>query len=140
MENEIEQVVRSYGYDLYGTEIVKEGDHSIFRVYVVADGGVDLDRCAKISNELSPMLDVNPPVSGNYFLEVSSPGIERKLKTPNHFKYSIGEKVQLKLNSGDKAKGVLKGFEEGVITVETDFGIEEYDLSTIKIARTYFEW
>lgn len=140
MESEIKDIVESYGVNLYGTEIVKEGDHSIFRVYVVKDGGVDLNVCAQISHELSPFLDLNPPVGGNYFLEVSSPGIERKLKTKQHFQYSIGENVFLKLIDGEKVKGTLKELNGEKIKLETSFGMEEYDLGTIKIARTYFDW
>jgi ribosome maturation factor RimP len=140
MENEISQIVESYGVSLYDTEIAKEGGHTIFRVFVVKQGGVDLDTCAQISHELSPFLDLNPPTSGNYFLEVSSPGIERKLKTKKHYLLSIGEKVQMKLLSGEKVKGVLKEVDGDAVKVETDFGIEEYDLGTIKTARTYFDW
>jgi len=140
MENEISQIVESYGVSLYDTEVAKEGGHTIYRVYVVKEGGVDLDTCAQISHELSPFLDLNPPVSGNYFLEVSSPGIERKLKTKKHYLLSIGEKVRMKLLSGDKVKGIIKAVEGDTVKVETDFGIEEYDLGTIKTARTYFDW
>lgn len=140
MENEISQIVESYGVKLYDTETVKEGDNTIFRVYVVKEGGVPLDTCAEISRELSPFLDINPPVGGNYFLEVSSPGIERKLKTKKHYEYSLGEQISIKLLDGTKIQGVLKDIADEKVKVETNFGIEEYDLGDIKIARTYFDW
>ncbi len=140
IENEIRDIVESYGVKLYGIETVKEGDHTIYRVLIHKQGGIDVNICARISQELSPFLDVNPPVAGNYFLEVSSPGIERKLTTPEHFLYSVGEKVKLKLRDGEKVKGELVAAEGNMITVETNFGKEEYDLGEIKSARTYFEW
>jgi len=140
MENEISQIVESYGAKLYGTETVKEGENTIFRVYVIKEGGVELDICAEISRELSPFLDINPPVSGSYHLEVSSPGIERKLKTKKHYEYSIGENVSIKLLDGTKVQGVLKEVVDDKIKVETNFAVEEYDLSDIKTARTYFDW
>jgi ribosome maturation factor RimP len=140
MENEIAAIVEDHGAKLYGIETAKEGDHLIYRVLIVKEGGVDVEVCADISAELSPFLDVNSPVSGNYFLEVSSPGIERKLKTLRNFELSIGEKVQLKLGSNEKLKGVLKSASKEGIAVETEFGIEEYALDEIKSARTYFEW
>ncbi len=140
MENEIAAIVEDHGAKLYGTETAKEGENLIYRVLIVRDGGVDVEVCADISAELSPFLDVNPPVSGNYFLEVSSPGIERKLKTMRQFELSIGEKVQLKLQGNEKLKGVLVGAKDNTVAVETEFGIEEYALDAIKSARTYFEW
>jgi len=140
MEDEISQIVESYGAKLYGTETIKEGKNTIFRVYVIKEGGVELDICAEISRELSPFLDINPPVSGSYYLEVSSPGIERKLKTKKHFEYSIGENVSIKLLDGTKVQGVLKEVVDDKIKVETNFSVEEYKLSDIKIARTYFDW
>jgi len=140
MEDEISQIVESYGAKLYGIETVKEGQNTIFRVYVIKEGGVELDLCAEISRELSPFLDINPPVNGSYYLEVSSPGIERKLKTKKHYEYSIGENVLIKLLDGTKVQGVLKEVVEDRIKVETNFAVEEYDLSDIKTARTYFDW
>jgi ribosome maturation factor RimP len=140
VENEVKKVVESHGANLYDTEVVNEDGRTLYRVYVTKEGGVDLDLCADISRDLSPMLDVYPPVSGPYYLEVSSPGVERTLKTPDHFRHSVGEKVSLKLSSGDKVKGTLKGFEEDEVVLETEHGEERFPLSEIRKARTYYEW
>ena len=71
-----------------------------------------------ISHELSPFLDVHPPMNGQYRLEVSSPGIERKLVKPVHFQNAVGEKIKLKLGAGDKLKGLLKSADDKGIVVE----------------------
>jgi ribosome maturation factor RimP len=140
VENEVKKVVESHGAKLYDTEVVNEDGRTLYRVYVTKKEGVDLDLCADISRDLSPMLDVYPPVSGPYYLEVSSPGVERTLKTPDHFLHSVGEKVTLKLSSGDKVKGTLKGFEEDEVILETEHGEERFPLNEIRKARTYYEW
>ena len=141
VEKEVRKVVESHGATLYDTEIANEDGRTIYRVYVRKEDGVDLDLCADISRDLSPMLDVFPPVSGSYYLEVSSPGVERTLKKPEHFEKSTGEKVQLKLSSGDKVKGTLKGLDEsGHVVLETEHGEESFDPNEIRKARTYYEW
>ncbi|MCF6201663.1 MAG: hypothetical protein L3J42_06035 [Hydrogenimonas sp.] len=86
------------------------------------------------------MLDVYPPVSGQYYLEVSSPGVERTLKKPEHFINSVGSDVRLKLSSGDVVKGRLLGFENGNVILKSSAGEEEFPLNEIRKARTYFEW
>jgi len=140
VEEEVKKVVESHGAKLYDTEVVNEDGRTIYRVYILKEGGVDLDLCADISRDLSPMLDVYPPVSGQYYLEVSSPGVERTLKKPEHFINSVGSDVRLKLSSGDVVKGRLLGFEDGKAVLETSAGEEEFPLAQIRKARTYFEW
>lgn len=140
VEEEVKKVVESHGAKLYDTETVSEDGRTIYRVYILKDGGVDLDLCADISKDLSPMLDVYPPVSGQYYLEVSSPGVERTLKKPEHFINSVGSDVRLKLSSGDVVKGRLLGFENGNVILKSSAGEEEFPLNEIRKARTYFEW
>jgi len=140
LEESIEKIVRSHGAEFYDTETVQENDQTIFRVYITQEGGVDLDTCAEISNDISPLLDVHPPVSGNYFLEVSSPGIERTLKKPRHFKSAVGERVKLKIAGGDKIKGILEAADEQGITLKNKEGEHHFEYPRILKARTYFDW
>ncbi len=79
-------------------------------------------------------------MSQAYRLEVSSPGIERKLSKPVHFKNAIGEKVKLKLSGADKLKGVLKSADNNGIVVETKSGDESYTYGELNTCKTYFEW
>jgi ribosome maturation factor RimP len=140
LDNEIAKIVKANGAEFYDSETVTELDETIFRVYITKEGGVDLDLCADISNALSPFLDVHPPVGSAYRLEVSSPGIERKLKKPEHFKGAVGENVKLKVPGQDRLKGILKSADETGITVETKYGDEQYAYHEIKAAKTYFDW
>ena len=140
LETQIAKIVEANGAALYDTEIVSEFDETIFRVLVTKVGGVSLDLCATISHELSPFLDVHPPMSQRYRLEVSSPGIERKLTKPVHFKNAIGEKVKLKITGEDKLKGILKSADNNGIVVETKQGDESFEYGALGTAKTYFDW
>lgn len=140
LETQIAKIIEANGAALYDTEVVTEFEDTIFRVLVTKVGGVSLDLCATISHELSPFLDVHPPMSQRYRLEVSSPGIERKLTKPVHFKNAIGEKVKLKVTGADKLKGILKGADNNGITVETKEGDKSFDYGQIGAAKTYFDW
>ena len=140
LEQQIANIVRANGAEFYDTETASEGEQTIFRVYVTKEGGISLDLCAEISRELSPLLDVTPPMGGKYTLEVSSPGLERKLTKPKHFKNSIGEKIKFKIIGVDKGKGTLISADETSITVETKHGEESYDYTQLGTVKTYIEW
>jgi len=137
----IKDIVESFGVSFYDTEIVTENDHKIFRVFITSKEGISLDMCAKISDMLSPILDLNPPIRGNYFLEVSSPGIERKLKKLEHFSTSIGELALITLYSTDKIRGEILKVEDNNITIKEEDGeLATIDFSDIQKAKTYYNW
>ena len=140
LEEKIAKIVEAGGAKLYDTEVATEFDDTIYRVYITAPEGVTLDQCAEISNELSPFLDVHPPVQGAYRLEVSSPGIERKLTKRKHFEQSVGDKVKAKILGGEKIKGVLKSADEKGIVVETKEGEKPYTYDQLGTVKTYFEF
>ncbi len=147
LESDINSLVKSVDLELYDTVIVNENDETIYRVSVIStevvDGkrsGVSLDKCVELTHLISPLLDVTPPVSGDYRLEVGTAGIERKLTTIGHFKKSIGEKVNIVYKSKEKAKGVLLKVEGTKIFVESEDGIVEIEFNDINRAKTYFEW
>ena len=90
---------------------------------------------------LSPILDLDPPVSGHYTLEVSSPGIERPLKRIEQFQGSIGENIKVKLINTDKIIGKLESIEDGKITIKEEDGeVSVIPLDEIEKARTYYQW
>jgi len=140
LETQIAKIIEANGAALYDTEIVTEFEETIYRVLVTKVGGVKLDLCATISHELSPFLDVHPPMSQPYRLEISSPGIERKLTKPVHFENAVGEKVKLKLGEGDKVKGLLKSADHDGIVVETKQGDESFKYAQLNTSKTYFDW
>jgi len=140
LEEQIAKIVEANGASLYEIETVTEFDEKIYRVSITKEGGVSLDLCAEISRELSPFLDVNPPMHGQYRLEVSSPGIERKLTKPAHFKQSVGEKVKVKVLGGDKLKGTLKSADDEGIVIETKEGEKAFMYNELGTVKTYFEF
>jgi ribosome maturation factor RimP len=140
IRDSIEKIVGSFDAKLYDIETVTEFDETILRVMITKEGGVNLDLCADISRELSLFLDVNPPMEQAYRLEVSSPGIERKLTKPHHFQSSKGEKVKLKIVDEGQLVGTLKSADDNGIVVDVDGVDRKINYSQINKARTYFEW
>lgn len=140
LETQISKIIEANGAALYDTEIVTEFDETIFRVLVTKVGGVNLDLCATISHELSPFFDVHPPMSQAYRLEISSPGIERKLVKPIHFINALGEKVKLKVVDNDKIKGILKSADNDGIKIETKEGDKSFTYNELNTSKTYFDW
>lgn len=140
LEESIQLAVQGCGAEVYDIVTTKENDSNIYRVYVTSKDGISLDKCAEISRMISPILDIEEPMSGNYNLEVSSPGIERKLKKPQHYRASIGEKIKLK----DFDKNIIKGeliYANGEeIKIKTEHGEEIITYDEISSASTYFEW
>ena len=101
---------------------------------------MSLDACVELTHLISPLLDVTPPVSGDYRLEVGTAGIERKLANLGHYKKSIGEKVSLLCEEKLKVRGILLGIEGSKIIVETEEEKVEVEFNDIIKAKTYFEW
>ncbi len=135
-------ILHDCNVELYDLETVSENEQKIFRIYITsAKEKVNLDKCAEVTKILSPILDLEPPVSGVYTLEVSSPGIERPLKKMEHYIGSIGEDVKVKLINTDKIIGKLDSVENGKLTItEYDGEVTKIPMDDIEKARTYFKW
>lgn len=140
LEETIEMTVKGCGVELYDIVTTKENDRNIFRVYISSNEGISLDKCAEISRLISPILDIEEPMGGKYNLEVSSPGIERKLKKPRHFISSIGSLVKIKDFEKNVLQGKLLNADDNEIKVETEHGEEIITYDEISSASTYYEW
>lgn len=147
LKSDINSFVESVGLELYDTVVVNENDETIYRISVISkeieDGkrkSVSLDTCVELTHLISPLLDVTPPVSGEYRLEVGTAGIERKLTTIEHFKKSIGEKVSLLHSGKEKTRGVLTKVEGSLIFVQTEDEEVAVEFNDISKAKAYFEW
>ena len=140
LEESIKLAVESLGAQLYDIVSTKEHDDYIYRVNITVKGGVNLDKCAEVSRMISPLLDLDEPLGGKYRLEVSSPGIERRLRTKQHYIASIGENVKVKNYDTDVFKGELLDATNEKITIKTEDGVEELSYDLILSAATYFEW
>lgn len=146
LETDIESIVKSIDLELYEIVTVSEFEETIYRIAVVSkiieDGKrapVSLDTCAELSHLISPLLDVTPPVSGDYRMEVGTPGIERKIKNMKQYALCIGEKVSLLLGK-EKLRGVLSKIEGTKIFVDVDGEETSVDFGEVTKAKTYFEW
>lgn len=134
--NNIQNICESNGLNLYDIEILKENNDTLIRISLYKKNGITLDDCENISNIISPLLDVELENLENYHLEVSSPGIERVLKKPNHFKYSVGELIEVKLSDKSVIEGVLEGFDNENIIIES----KQIPLKECKKIKTIFKW
>ncbi len=124
---------KELGYDVYWVQYIKEGPYWYLRVFVNRDGGVNVDDCEVISKQLSPLLDEQDYIAENYFLEVSSPGIERELFCDEHLTAAIGEKVRVVMFKG-KADGVLVSFDKDNITLaEPEKVVERKKVKTVRL-------
>src|SRR5918999_5784867 len=125
-----EAVTRHRGLRLWDVEMGGATGSSVVRVFVDSDDGVDLDTVADVSEEISRGLDLRDPLPGRYTLEVSSPGLERNLRTPEHFELSVGRKVVLKtrqpvVGTTNRFDGVIVEAGERGVSVSVDKGGED---------------
>lgn len=139
-----EPIAKENGCYIYDVEYAKEGSIRFLRIFADRDGGISIDECEKISRALSTVLDKKDPIKENYFLEVSSPGIERKLKTPEHFKKYIGENIDLSFYKAfDGSKQLcakLTGFEDNILKIEFEEKSAEISFSDISSAKLHFDF
>ena len=115
-------IVGQAGCDLWDVEYVKEAGEWFLRVYIDREGGVDLDCCETVSRALSDALDEADPIQSSYTFEVSSAGLDRALKKPEHFAQCMGQRVDVKLYrpvDGSRERiGELTGYEDGAVFVD----------------------
>jgi len=133
----IEPVVSALGLELWGVEFHAAGRNSTLRIYIDAPDGVSVDDCARVSHQVSGVLDVEDPIPEQYLLEVSSPGLDRPLYTLAQFQAYAGHQVQLRLRAPfegrRKFKGLLNGVEGDAVLLVVDE--EEYLLPIDQIDR-----
>lgn len=138
----VRPVVESDGLELVEVTFRKEGGRRVLRVTVDKEGGVDLDTISATSERLSRRLDLEEITSGSYQLEVSSPGIERPLRTARDFERKVGEKVKVKTKEPEPITRIgtlLSASDEGIV-VAADDGERSISYEDIASARTVFEW
>ncbi len=140
----IEPYVAREGIELDDIEVVGQGGASIVRVTIDAADAVDVDRIARISRGVSRILDEEDPIRSAYTLEVTSPGLERKLRRPRHYAKSVGREVKVKSRmpiDGDRVhRGVLTVAAADDFTIETDSGSRTIPYRDVTSARTIFVW
>ncbi|MBA2426373.1 MAG: ribosome maturation factor RimP [Actinobacteria bacterium] len=141
-----EAVVRRRSLRLWDVEMASGSGSGVVRVMVDAtEGGIDLDTVTEVAEEISRGLDLRDPIAGRYTLEVSSPGLERSLRRPEHFASSVGKKVTVKTKQrlvagSHRIDGVVKEATGETVKLDAEAGQIEVSYGEIKSARTIFEW
>jgi ribosome maturation factor RimP len=136
--------VAQLGLDLYDVEVLGGPGARTLRVTVAREGGVDLETITAATQAVSPAVEQANAINGRYLLEVSSPGVERTLRRPEHFRGAAGELVSVKFHTADgprRVRGTLADVTDAQIVVDSEEGgREEISLADITQARTVFEW
>ena len=141
VEKLISEKIESLGYELYDVEYSKEGKNYFLRIFIDSPKGIDLNDCEKVNDGINELLDQADYIKEQYFLEVSSPGIERILRKDKHLEQNIGKEVNIKLfkkdeNGKKEYQGILKKYNEEKIELE-EVAIERKNIAQIK---TVYNW
>ena len=150
IENLVKQKIEDLGYELYDVQYVKEGQNYILRIFIEKpNGSIDLNDCEKVNDCINDLLDEANYIKDQYFLEVSSTGVEKILRKDKHLKSNIGNEVQVNLfkqieileKKQKEIVGTLKDFDENKIILQIEdnsqISLEKKDISQIK---TVFDW
>ena len=117
----LEPVVTALGYEMLGIEYFKQKEGSILRLYIDNDAGITIEDCTRVNHQIIGVLDVHDPIKEKYFLEISSPGMNRPLFTLEQFQRFLGQKVKMKLREKiedrRKISGVIKAVEKTTVLV-----------------------
>ena len=149
IEEKVEQLLKekieTIGYELYDVEYVKEGKNHFLRIFIDKPEGIDLNDCEKVNNEIVDVLDEADYIKEQYFLEVSSPGIERVLKKDKHLEQNIGKEIEIKLfkkdeNGKKEYQGILKKFDQDTDTVEVLTSEITIERKNIALIKTIYNW
>lgn len=146
VESLIKEKVQDLGYKLYDIQYSKEGKDYFLRIFIDKEDGIDLNDCEKVSNEINPLLDEKDFIKEMYFLEVSSPGVERILRKDEHLKDALGKEVEVNLFKPiEKQKefiGILENYDEEKIILKLEENEEkkEIERKNISLMKLKFNW
>ena len=137
-------IVEENGCSLWDVEYVREGSERYLRVYIDKEGGVDITDCEKVHRSIDPVLDEKDPIAESYHFEVCSAGLERALKRPGDFERFMGSPILVKLyrprNGLKEFPGILRGYEEGKVTVEAGKETITFEKSEVALVRLRVEF
>ncbi|MEL6949471.1 MAG: ribosome maturation factor RimP [Pseudomonadota bacterium] len=132
-------VLEREGYELIDVEFESKGGRSTLRLFIDGENGITLDDCARASNAVSGVLDVEDPVPGEYYLELSSPGLDRPLRRPSHYERYVGALARVVMQKGfqgrRRLKGRLSGLEDEIVLLDVDGETHRLPLEKIESAR-----
>ena len=145
VEKLVKPIIENLGYELYDVEYAKEGKNYYLRIFIDNEKGIDLNDCENVNDSITDILDEENYIKEQYFLEVSSPGIERVLRKEEHLKKSIGEEINIKLFKKDEKGnkeylGRLKDFNQNEIIIEQEDKEIKIERKNIAQIKTVYNW
>ena len=140
----ITQAIEDLGYELYDVEYLKEGKDYHLCIYIDKDDGIDISDCEKVNEVINPILDEADYIKDQYFLEVSSTGLEKNLRKKEHYLKQIGNEIEVRLYSKiDNKKviqGILKEYNDELLILQTHQDEIKIKLAQIASAKTLYDW
>lgn len=145
VENLIKEKVENLGYNLYDVEYAKEGKNYFLRIFIDKEEGIDLNDCERVNDAINDLLDEADYIKDQYYLEVSSPGIERVLRKDKHLKQNIGNNIEVKLfkkdDYGNKEYiGALEKFDSETVTIKKEEKELIFNKKDIALIKTVYNW
>lgn len=149
-EEKIEELVtkpiNELGYEVYDVMYVKEGKDNFLRIFIDNDKGISLDDCEKVNNAITDMLDEVNYIKEQYFLEISSPGVERLIRKEKHLENNINEEVYVKTYTAipnlniKEITGALIGFDKDKIFIEINQNKVEIERKNVALMKKVYKW
>lgn len=141
----ISETVAQMGFELWDVEYVKDGAFWYLRIIIDSEKGIDIADCEAVHRAIDPLIDQLDPIEDQYFLEVSSPGVERELKNPEHFERFLSCPVVVKLFAAQNGKkqyiGRLLSYDENGISISCDDGEQvRFDKKTVSRVHLYYDF
>ena len=140
----VEPIILKLEYNLYDVEYIKEGKDYFLRIYIDSDSGISLEDCEKVSNAINDVLASANLIEAQYFLEISSPGIERTIRKAKQLAQNIGKELSIKFfkpyNGKKQMQGTLEKFDEENIYINLENKILDIPKKDIAQIRTVYEW
>ena len=145
IENRVSGIIQNLGYNLYDVQYAKEGKDYFLRIFIEKENGeIDLNDCEKVNNAITDVLDEDDYIKEQYFLEVSSTGVEKMIRKEKHLKENIGNLITIKLFKPVDGKkeyvGKLKDFNDNTLIIEIEDTDLELERKNISLIKKYYDW
>ena len=134
LKTTLSDFLETIGYELYDVEYKKKTKNSILTIFIDKEEGITLDDCVSVTEQINPLIDELDPIKEEYFLEVSSPGAEKELRTEKAILSNLTKFVHLETDV-EKLEGYLESYEDGVITLKVGKNIKKYNYKDVSLLR-----
>ena len=144
IKNCIEPIIQNLGYKLYDVIFEKNGKDNTLSIFIDKEGIIDINDCEKVNNAITDTLDEKDFIKSAYMLEVSSPGLERRIRSNEHLEQNIEKEIEVHtfkpIEGKKEIKGILKKFTNDSITIETENNELEILITDISNMKTVYDW